>query len=99
MNDLPSLITLEPCSAFTAGLLAGMAVARGRVFLPTRIVTPRLELVATPLIGWLRWGRTALIILRKLFQEQGGTGPETVAPWMAPSGGENPRGLTFERVP
>ena len=50
MNDLPSLIDPEPWNRFTAA----MAVARGMDLLSTRIVTPRLELVATPLIGWLR---------------------------------------------
>ena len=54
----------EPWNRFRAGLVAGlvaaMAFSRGLDFLFTWVVTPRLELEANPLLGWMRWGRTAL---------------------------------------
>ena len=56
MDELLSLIVLEPWSPFTAGLIAALAFARGMEFLSTWIVTPRLALEANPLMRRLRWG-------------------------------------------
>ena len=51
MDELLSLIELEPWNRFTAGLVVAMAVARLLDFLSTWIVTPKLELEANPLMG------------------------------------------------
>ncbi len=74
MEEILSLIQPEPWTRFTVGLIAAMAFARGLDFLSTWIVTPRLALEANPLMRRLRWGRMALTILTKSFQEQGGDG-------------------------
>ena len=63
MDELLSLIELEPWNRFTAGLVAAMFVARLLDFLSTWVVTPRLELEANPLMRRMRWGRMALINL------------------------------------
>ena len=81
---------LEPWSGFTAGLVAAMFVARLLDFLSTRIVTPRLELEANSLMGWMRWGRTALTIFAKAFQEQGAAGRQNAGPRMTPAEGAKP---------
>ena len=65
-----------------------MALARLLDFLSTWVVTPKLELEANPLMGWIRWGRRLLTIPTKLFQEQGVTAAGTVDLWMVPVGGE-----------
>ncbi len=98
MDDLLPLIQPDPWSLFTAGLVAAMAFSRGMDFLSTWIVTPKLQLEANPLMRRLRWGRMALNILTKSFQEQGVPGQGAVAPWMAPAGGSDPSGLTYEAV-
>lgn len=63
MDDIFSLIELEPWSRLTAGLTALMALARTLDFLSTWLVTPRLELEANPLMRRLRWGRMAALNL------------------------------------
>ena len=64
-----------------------MAFSRGMDYLSTWVGTPRLELEANPLMGWLGWGRRLLTVLTKSPQEQGVTGQETVAPWMVAAEG------------
>ena len=86
MEDFLSLWEFEPWNRFTAGLVAAMAVARALDFLSTWIVTPRLELEANPLMGWMRRGRAALTIVTKSFRELGVTGQEAV-PLMGSAGG------------
>ena len=87
MDELVSLITLEPWNRFTGGLVAALFVARLLDFLSTWVVTPRLELEANPLMGWMRWGRTALTIPTQSFQEQGVTGTAAGSLWMVPAEG------------
>ena len=99
MDELRILLSgysLEPWSRSTAGLVAAMAC--GMDFLSIWIVTPRLELQAKPLMRRVGFNRMALTILTKSFQEQRMTGQEAVAPWMAPAGGSDPSGLTYEAV-
>ncbi len=87
MDELLSLIELEPWNRFTAGLVAAMFVARLLDFLSTWIVTPKLELEANPLMRRAGFIRMALTILPKSFQEQGLTADGTVDLWMVAAGG------------
>ena len=70
MEEILSFWQPEPWNRFTAGLVTAMAVARLLDFLSTWIVRPKLELEANPLMRRMRWGRMALTILTKSFQEQ-----------------------------
>ena len=70
MDELLSLFQPEPWNRFTAGLVAAMFVARLLDFLSTWVVTPKLLLEANSLMRRMRWGRMALTILTKSFQEQ-----------------------------
>ena len=83
MDELRSILSgysLEPWNRFTAGLIAGMAVARGLDFLPTWIVTPTLKLEANPLMRRVSWLRMIVTILTKSFQEQEVTGSPHLTP-------------------
>ena len=59
-----SEFSFEPWNRFTAGLVAGMAVARGLDFLSTWIVTPTLKLEANPLMRRVSWLRMIVTILK-----------------------------------
>ncbi len=63
MDFLRELIVRSPWSRFTAGLIAAMFVARGLDLLSAWLVTPRLELEASPLMRRTGFVQMALLNL------------------------------------
>ena len=100
MAELPILLSgysLEPWSR----CIPSLAVARGcqpRVGLPLHLGRDAaVELEANPLMLWIRWGRTALIILRKPFQELGGDGTRDFGNLVGRGRGKEPETTDFRR--